>query len=164
MTTRYSELIRRRPLGSYTIEVGKQPSALAWDGFSLWVANQSDNTVQQVDPGTDTVLATIEVGKHPSALAWDGFSLWVTNQSDNTDTADKSPRRRLWPIPSRLVTHLLLWHGVATVYGWQTMFGDTVQQIDPTSSIVSHTNRCRQGQPRALAWGNDSLWVANIVC
>jgi len=33
-----------------TVPVGAWPTALAWDGASLWVANHGDDTVQQIDP------------------------------------------------------------------------------------------------------------------
>jgi DNA-binding beta-propeller fold protein YncE len=64
--------------------VGELPSALAWDGASLWVAKPWDDTVQQIDPEAGAVVATLPVGDGPSALAWDGASLWVANGGDDT--------------------------------------------------------------------------------
>ena len=64
------------------IPVGSHPSALAADAHHVWVANQGDGTVTQIDstaPGGPAVVATIPVGENPRALTWDGTHLWVAN-------------------------------------------------------------------------------------
>ena len=64
--------------------IGNQPSALAFDGRILWVANQGDDTVQGVDVATGSVGPTIQTGSQPVALAYDGQALWVVNAGDRT--------------------------------------------------------------------------------
>jgi YVTN family beta-propeller protein len=66
------------------ISVGSSPSALAFDGKTLWVANQGDDTVQGIDVATGSVGPTLPTGSQPVALAHDGQALWVVNAGDRT--------------------------------------------------------------------------------
>jgi virginiamycin B lyase len=60
------------------------PDWLAVDDH-VWVSNSPKHTVHQLDPKTNTVLATIPVGQHPcSGLAAAFGSLWVPNCGDKT--------------------------------------------------------------------------------
>lgn len=68
-------------LGAFS--VGPEPSALAFDGQSIWVASFLDTTVTRLAlDGTE--LGTFPVGPAPVALAFDGESVWVANSEDNT--------------------------------------------------------------------------------
>jgi YVTN family beta-propeller protein len=66
------------------IMVGSAPSALAFDGKILWVANQGDDTVQGIDVATGSVGPTLPTGNQPVALMHDGQDLWVVNAGDRT--------------------------------------------------------------------------------
>jgi YVTN family beta-propeller protein len=66
------------------INVGNFPSALAFDGKTLWVANQGDDTVQGIDAATGSVGPAIPTGSQPVALVHDGRDLWVVNAGDRT--------------------------------------------------------------------------------
>jgi YVTN family beta-propeller protein len=66
------------------VSVGNNPSALAFDGNTLWVANQGDDTVQGIDVATGSVGPTIVTGRQPVALLHDGQQLWVANAGDRT--------------------------------------------------------------------------------
>ena len=70
------------PVGQY--EVGRRPIALEWDGESLWVANNHDNTIVKVSAHDGEILATVQVGEGPRGMAFDGEDIWVTNSLDGS--------------------------------------------------------------------------------
>jgi DNA-binding beta-propeller fold protein YncE len=61
---------------------GNGPSALAFDGEHMWVANSVDGTVMKLDTSTGQVLGTYPAGKTPMALAFDGANIWVASAGD----------------------------------------------------------------------------------
>ena len=66
-----------------SITVGPYPFGVAVspDGSSVWVSNNGDDTVSQIDTASDTVVQTITVGSSPwgVAVSPDGSSVWVAN-------------------------------------------------------------------------------------
>ncbi len=75
------------PVQKNFFTVGKEPSALAFDGTFMYVANKGDNTVTRIRTGTGVVEGTpITVGKEPSALAFDGTFMYVANRGDGNVT------------------------------------------------------------------------------
>src|SRR6266540_3331135 len=68
------------------IVVGKGPEGVAFDGTSIWVANQFSNSVTKLRASDGAVLGTFAVGKRPIGVAFDGASIWVTNQFSNSVT------------------------------------------------------------------------------
>ena len=67
-----------------TIDVGDDPSGVAFDGTHIWVTNYLDDTVSKIDAATGVVAAPIGVGNNPAEVAFDGTHMWVTNLSDGT--------------------------------------------------------------------------------
>ncbi len=75
------------PVVPNRVEVGRQPSALAFDGTFMYVANKVDNNVMRIRTRTGLVEgAPIAVGTAPSALAYDGTYMWVANSGSNSVT------------------------------------------------------------------------------
>jgi YVTN family beta-propeller protein len=66
------------------LAVEGKPGALAFDGRSLWVALESDNSVLQVNPENGRPGQKIRVGRQPMALLFDGRDLWTANAGDNS--------------------------------------------------------------------------------
>src|ERR1700683_623679 len=62
-----------------TIAVGIGPIGVSSDGIHVWVANESSNTVSELDASTGAVLQTIDVGDYPIGVSSDGTHVWVTN-------------------------------------------------------------------------------------
>ncbi|MBK9766208.1 MAG: hypothetical protein IPP63_03870 [Chloracidobacterium sp.] len=67
-------------------EVGRTPSALAFDGTFVWVANKLDKNVMRIRISTGLIEGPpIPVGNAPAALVYDGFrSIWVANSGAGT--------------------------------------------------------------------------------
>jgi YVTN family beta-propeller protein len=142
-----------------TVSVGGEPSALAWDGTSLWVTNGGDDTVQQIDPEAGAVVATLPVGSCPVALAWDGVGLWVANLGEGAvQQIDPEAGAVVATVDVDSGSIALAWDGANL---WVASRSDnTVQQIDPEAGAVVATLRVGEN-PYALAWDGASLWVAN---
>ena len=64
------------------IDVGGEPTALAFGAGSLWVANGESRTVAQVDPGSNRVVQRLEVGNASRGVAAGFGALWVTSAVD----------------------------------------------------------------------------------
>ncbi len=90
-----------------TVEVGSLPSALTFNlnDRDLLVVSQGDDTLDEIDPATDTVLHSVTVGEEPDAVAvapggTDGKGIaFVANVDSNTVTpVDLGTWRALKPI------------------------------------------------------------------
>ncbi|MFC1941938.1 hypothetical protein ACFLWU_01825 [Chloroflexota bacterium] len=64
--------------------LGRNPSALAFDGTYIWVTTKGNSSLNKLG-GTDGVLLdTFSVGAGPSDVLFDGANIWVANQYDDT--------------------------------------------------------------------------------
>jgi len=57
---------------------GSEPEGLAWDGESLWVVDQANARVVQLDPDGSEVRS-VDVGEGPRLAASGPTGIWVTN-------------------------------------------------------------------------------------
>src|SRR5215813_7934000 len=60
------------------------PSAIAFDGANMWIANLNDNTVTKLRASDGALMGTFSVGRRPDGLAYDGANMWVANRDDST--------------------------------------------------------------------------------
>ena len=51
---------------------------------AVWITNTDSNSVQRIDPVTNSVTATIPVGKKPWFIAAGENGIWTLNQVDGT--------------------------------------------------------------------------------
>src|SRR5262245_31021493 len=65
---------------------GGGTEAIAFDGTSLWVASQFQNTVTRVRVSDGKTLETVSVGRQPVAVFADPSGIWVANLGDDTVT------------------------------------------------------------------------------
>ena len=65
------------------VPVGRGPAGVAVESGQVWVANQLDGTISEVNPAAGTVVATIDVGNGPVAITSGFGSVWVSNVTDN---------------------------------------------------------------------------------
>jgi len=134
---------------------GNSPSGIAvGDGF-VWIANEGDNTVSQINPRTLGVVKPISVNRQPHGVAAGDGSVWVTNEADGTvtriDVASGSTRTiSVGQGPS----------GIAIGEGavWVANSDDgTVSRIDP--SIYEVTTITVGNRPSGVAVGEGAVWV-----
>lgn len=67
------------PLGHFG--VGISPSAVAFDGESVWVASGSFYDVVKLRASDGAKLGSFNVGDHPTDIAFDGAFIWVSVSS-----------------------------------------------------------------------------------
>ena len=60
------------------IAVGQSPTGLAFAGGSVWVTNQTDSTVERIDPSSGAVLATKSTLGVPTGIAAGDAGLFIT--------------------------------------------------------------------------------------
>jgi peptide/nickel transport system substrate-binding protein len=124
----------------------------------VWVANEYDGTVMEVNPAAGIVVATIKVGNGPGAIASGYGSVWVANLTDYTlsrideATGGIVATIALGSAPAGLAAGD---HGiwVASAESGRLLF------VDP------HTNRVSRAfsvgvSPGSVAFGAGSVWVA----
>ena len=141
------------------IPVGRGPAGVAAGDGELWVANELDGTISEVNPGAGTVVATIRVGNGPGAIAFGYGSLWVGNVTDNTLS-------RIDAGSGLVVATIPLGSAPADVAAgarglWVTSM-DTrrLLLIDPGRNQVSHAFPIGSS-PGGVAVGAGSVWVAD---
>jgi hypothetical protein len=75
------------PVVPNSVAVGRDPSALAFDGIFIYVANKLDNNVNRIRAATGVIEGNpIAVGAAPAALAYDGTFVYVANSGSNSIT------------------------------------------------------------------------------
>ncbi|HWT80618.1 MAG TPA: hypothetical protein VN648_17675, partial [Candidatus Methylomirabilis sp.] len=62
------------------------PTALAFDGASVWVTNALNQTVTKLRASDGAVLGSFPAGNAPSALAFDGANIWIADQGSDSVT------------------------------------------------------------------------------
>lgn len=147
-----------RVLGS--VPVGTNPTAVAYGGGSLWVANQSDDTVMRVDPDTRQVTQTFPVGDNPAALVATADDLWVANLADDTVTRISIPANRVVQQAIKVGSRPAA-IGAGRGGVWVANSGDnTVQRIDAATGRTDTAVGVGDG-PNAVLVDGGSVWVAN---
>lgn len=141
------------------IAVGTTPGAMAFGGGSVWVANQSDNTVMRIDPLAMTVTQRFVVGIAPTAIVATDDDVWVANFGDATVTRINIAGNRVSqavPVGARPAALTAGADGI-----WVANSADnTVQRIDPASGTPGPAFDVGDGPDGLLVMG-DTLWVAN---
>jgi DNA-binding beta-propeller fold protein YncE len=67
-----------------TFAVGVEPYGVVFDGVSIWVTNETDNTVTKLRASDGALEATLPTGPGPYGIAFDGANVWVTNSDAGT--------------------------------------------------------------------------------
>ncbi|MGA1075570.1 MAG: hypothetical protein ACO307_10615, partial [Ilumatobacteraceae bacterium] len=63
------------------VVVGNNPQAVAYGDDSVWVVNQTANTLSRVDLITFTVTATITTSLNPQDVTYGASHVWVSTSS-----------------------------------------------------------------------------------
>jgi ABC-type transport system substrate-binding protein/sugar lactone lactonase YvrE len=141
-----------------TIPVGGSPSALAFDGHALWVADEDAGEIAQVDPATDRVVARTRVGNGPRALAVGHGALWV---ADSLDGEVVRIDRRTGGIVRIAAGGLPVALAVGPDAVWAaTEESGRVVRIDPRTGAIAGVVEVGNG-PSAVAVGAGAVWTAN---
>jgi ABC-type transport system substrate-binding protein/DNA-binding SARP family transcriptional activator/DNA-binding beta-propeller fold protein YncE len=143
-----------------TVAAGTAPTAVAYGGDALWVANQADDTVMRVDPHTYAVIQRFDVGHAPSALAATTDDVWVANLGDATVTRINIAANKVVGSPISVGSRPAAVAGGAGGV-WVANSGDnTIQRIDSDTDRASPPVDVGDG-PDGLLVDGGTMWVAN---
>ena len=154
-------LLRVDPAGQVIdrIPVGRGPAGVAVADGEVWVANELDGTVSEVNPGSGTQVAAIPAGIGPDAIASGYGSVWVANVTSDTvsridaATGDVVSTISLGSAPTAIAV------GDGAVWVTSQDTGELLR-IDPTANRISQAIPVGQS-PDGLAVGAGSVWVAD---
>ena len=154
-------LLRVDPAGQVNdrIPVGRGPAGVVVAGGEVWVANELDGTVSEVNPGSGTQVAAIPAGIGPAAIASGYGSVWVANvTSDTVSRIDATTGVVVSTISlGSAPTAIAVGDGAVWVTSLDT--GELLR-IDPTANRISQAIPVGQS-PDGLAVGAGSVWVAD---
>jgi peptide/nickel transport system substrate-binding protein len=142
-----------------TIDVGGEPTALAFGNGSLWVADGQNRVVAQVDSGTNRVARRLPAGNAPRGVAIAGGAVWLTSAVDGqVERLDLAKRGRIRRIdvaggPAAIAAGA----GAVWVAGEED---GIVTKLDPRSGAAIRAIGVGNG-PAAIAVGYGGIWVAN---
>jgi YVTN family beta-propeller protein len=138
------------------ITVGQVPFGVSSDGTHVWVANESDNSVSELNASTGSVIQTIPVGSPPFGVSSDGTHVWVAGFGVvelNASTGSVIQTITVGEGPSMVSsdgTHV-----------WVTNFGsNTVSEISIVGFTIT-TSSLPNATPGA-AYGPVTLQAANL--
>jgi peptide/nickel transport system substrate-binding protein len=144
-----------------TIQVGKNPTALAVGDGAVWVVESGVPSVSRIVPTDGRVVKTVAVGNGPVDVAVDEQGAWVTNRFDGTvSRIDPATGEIVQTIPVGLEPT-----GVAIGFGavWVSLAGsNSVVSIDPeTNSVTQSIGVGNVPSAVAVDAGSSTVWVAN---
>ena len=142
-----------------TIDVGGEPTGLAYGARSLWVADGRGRTVAQIDPELNKVVQRFDVGNASDAVAVGFGAVWVASAVDATVVKIDLGSGRV----SRTIgvearpTALAAGRGAIWVASETTA---RLIRLDPRSGTPVDTIAVGNG-PSSVAVGAGAVWVAN---
>lgn len=139
-----------------TFPVGSQPSAAAFDGTHLWVANRGDNTVKMLDRTTGAVLAATQLAAPATALAFDGTRMWAGDADGSIHSFDVANGDELGGTTIGIGVRGLAFDGT---FLWATLDGGQVKKIDPAT--LQSTTYLVGSRPTGIAFDGTRIWVAD---
>lgn len=146
----------------------QRPTALAWDGRYMWIANFQDNTVFAVNTA-DEVIKVFDDSRidGPAVLLWDTAHIWIANQRTpdeqevgtvikidvNTNTFNS-----FGPFPVGLMPTAMAWDGENI---WVANGNsDTLSVLDNATGQTVGEVRV-MGFPLSLAFDGAYIWVSH---
>jgi YVTN family beta-propeller protein len=143
------------------IPTSGSPVAVVSGFGSLWVANDSGNSLLRIDAPQGAVTASIPVGSNPSDVAVDKDWVWVSNRGSNTvsrvdpNTDQVNRTINVGQSPWSIAT------GAGSVWV-ANIDGGSISQIDPSLGRVVGKPITVGERPNDLAVGYGLLWVSDV--
>jgi outer membrane protein assembly factor BamB len=149
---------------SAPIPVSISPDLMLFDSRWLWIASQTENAVQAIDPVSGTTRALVAVSDSPLTLATDGKRLWVmlpTSRVQAVDlTADAehaSPPLNIGICPECFPSSALGFDGK---YLWAGAGDDTARAIDPVTGKVVDSRTVGWLSFGSMVFDGKCMWLA----
>jgi streptogramin lyase len=144
------------------VPAGREPTALARLGDSVWVADRARDSVGRHDPQTLRARARVAVGDGPGALAAAGGQLWVANLGDNTLTHIDPAAGEVAGAPVSLGKQIEAIAGSPETL-WVAAADGTVSRLDPRTGALRGAPIPVGRPPLSLASAGGSVWLASAA-
>lgn len=149
-----------------SVPVGARPGAITFGSGSLWIANQDDQTISRLDPGTLQTMRPLSVAEVPTGLAASSNAIWVAGTSPDGIGAlissidpvfdEVGPTARVGDVwgggPVRVAAH---GDGV-----WVAPFGGLLSRLAATTGTVVQQLDPSSGGA-AMALGDGAVWLTD---
>lgn len=141
---------------------GTAPTALAFDGEHMWIANSLDNNVMKLNVNTGQVLATYRTGLSPAALAFDGFNMWVACSGDGLlyklRASDGTPRLTVPFATPRVPTTVVLVFDGANIWV-SSLFDKKLMKLRASDGTILGTFNI--GSVDSMLFDGQYIWIAS---
>lgn len=140
------------------VPIGPSPTAVGFDGSTIWVADSVANTVSRVERSSNSVSAVVEVGQQPTSIAFDGSFIWVANSAGNSISRIDPSSAVVTATVETPTPYDVAFDGTSI---WVANYSTgTVTKVNPTTALVESTiGVSAVNNPRSLAYDGDYLWV-----
>ena len=167
----HSDTVGHIPAGGMSfdraVDVGSQPTELAFGAGAVWVLNFRDATISRIDPATGDVGATPAVGGTPTGIAFGADAVWVTTGfgqgSGDIGSIVQFDAR------ARIEKSIQVGNGVAAIaFGEGAVWvvdrnRELVLRIDPSNTQASPDEIQVGAAPGAIAVAAGSVWVTSTL-
>jgi streptogramin lyase len=151
------------------IDVGEGPRSIAIGAGSVWVANETDRTLTQIDPETNAVQRTVDLAPvgHPTLFAAGEEAVWIAEAWTGAEAVKfwryDPTSGRLAVMPTEPLGIWILRTGSGSVWAGDAPSGDLVR-IDPTSGVPTARIDLVSETPFAgtPASPDDALWLVGL--
>ena len=153
-----------RPIELSVIEVGSQPSGIAFGNDSVWVANSADGTIDVIDPLTNSVRRSVSIGGSPDDVAIGLGAAWASDTAAGTVTKIPFGASAGIELPvGEPGAGLDVAPGAGAI--WVISHGDSLYRIDPATDEVETVATeieglidVAAGQGTVVVLGSDTLY------
>jgi hypothetical protein len=161
--TRNSSLVgslRWDLLSPRNFATGVGPSAAAFDGESIWIANHDDNNVTKLRAIDGALQGTFAVGTNPQGIAYDGANIWVANNGSSNVTkirASDGSVQGTFAVGEH--PYGVAFDGSSIWVAYSSNNNITKLRASDGASLGNFTVG---SQPLAIAFDGSNVWVANF--
>ena len=145
-----------------TFVVGNEAGVLAFDGASMWVTNNGDDTVSKLLASDGTVLGTFPVSDEPNGVAYDGANIWVATASGNLHKLRASDGASLGTFFLGGNLRLLAFDGSHMWVTGAPGFVDAVAKVRVSDGAVQGSFSAG-ASPWGVAFDGANIWVTDTT-
>ena len=139
-------------------------SDMAFDGTSLWLSRQSNDTIYELDSIGTVLSSFVTPGNNPTGLTFDGTNLWLADNNADTiyelDTAGNV-------LSSFSTASFGSTGAVGLTFDGTNLWladqdTDTIYELDTAGNVLS-SFATPGTNPKGLTWAGTSLWLIDHV-
>lgn len=158
----FNEFVSNTFADTGIVRVGRNPSALAFCGGRLWVANKDDSTIQYIDPETGAASTEIWLDPRPTELECAGDLLWVAlSDFHELQAINPDSREIVHTIQLENEPTALLFDGNRLWIAESGFDGGYVRTVDPSTAEMTEPVNLQIGSIHSLAFDGNTIWASS---